>query len=144
MLASGFLVGCQDNIEFTRKPIEKAQSGERPTVRTPIFVVARADGAFLKSEAAGRSPERVMRIRRRLPRAACVEKNGRTRCVSARVTGTVLQQGDITMAGATDGFALKIPMAYRFDVKGTGVARDVDGLLGHDVCSLCLAFAPPG
>lgn len=129
VMLCGLLAGCQDSVEFTRRPVEKVQSGEQPSIRAPIFVVARMDAMPLKTQAEGRIPERIIRVRRRLPKAACVEKNGRTRCVSARVTGDVVRQGGAVIAGAPDGFALKIPMAYALKVKGSGIAGDVEEMV---------------
>ncbi|MGI9405957.1 MAG: DUF4403 family protein [Hyphomicrobiaceae bacterium] len=120
------LAGCQEPVEFTRKPVEKSQEGGQPSVRAPVFVVARTDSTSLNAEIAARIPDRILRVKRWISKAACVEKNGRKRCASARVTGDITRSGEIQFAGTASGLIIHIPVTYRFDVRGSGVARDVE------------------
>jgi len=126
LAASLFLAGCESDVEFTRRPVEQAQTGDRPAVRSPVFVVARSDAAPLRAAVAAGIPKRLLRVSRWVSKAACVEKNGRRRCASARVKGDITRTGDVSLLGTSTGFTLQIPVSYEFEVRGGGVARSLE------------------
>jgi len=117
--------GCQEQIELTRKPVEQAQSGERPSINSPVFVVARTSAEPIYKQIDARLPQRLLRLSRNMRRAACLELNGRRRCGTARLNGSVERDGAAAIKGTPEGFELEIPARYSFTAKGRGAARSV-------------------
>ncbi len=120
------LAGCQENIEFTRKPVERAQSETRSAAISPIFVVSRTDATPWIREIDSRLPDRLLGVALNLSRAACVDSNGRKRCNTARVTGGVERDGPAVLKGTASGFSVRIPAKYSFKARGRGAARNVE------------------
>lgn len=115
--------GCQEVVDFTRKPIHRAKDLKPAIVQTPIFVTWRTDVRVLESQLVEKVPEVIATVRTGLRRAACVLRRGRKRCLNAVVTGKIMRSGEARLSGDASGVRLEIPVRYELTARGIGYAR---------------------
>ncbi|MEL7543849.1 MAG: hypothetical protein AAGJ70_08750, partial [Pseudomonadota bacterium] len=120
------LAACQGEQDFTRQPAQTVSQQAISPIKTTVFVSNAIPAADLVLALDQRLPTRLTGISRRLSRAACVERNGRTRCGTARVRGEITRTGPPRLIGTARGLTLAIPARYKLRARGTGSARTVN------------------
>ncbi len=117
--------GCQESIEFTRRPGEDPVAGKQPAVRTQVYLASPVDAAGVQERIESQLPARAAKFSARIKKAACYEKNGRKRCRSARVTGEINRDGVARLLGNGREVHVVVPLHYTLTAKGAGAASRV-------------------
>lgn len=119
------LVACQGEQDFTRQPAQSVTQKAVAPIQTTVFVSDAIPLSDMVSALDERLPNRLTAVSRRLSRAACIERNGRTRCRTARVTGNIVRNGPPQLIGSATGLTLAIPAEFTLRARGTGAARAI-------------------
>ncbi len=120
------LVGCQDAVEFTRRPFEPSTERRQPEgVDTKVFVASRVDEDILKERLDDLLPDRLAAINLWLKRAACLRYRGRRRCTAAHVIGEIRRSGPLMISALGNSLEVSIPLSYQLSASGSRFAAEL-------------------
>jgi len=126
------LAGCKSDIEFSEAPFPSADKSEVRPIKSTIYAGIPIDLTEFQVEIDRAVPNRLLRIDKRLRRAACYERKGREICQSAYAVGSVTRDGAMKLIARNDGLLALIPIKADFSAKGSGRAAEAsDAIIEH-------------
>ena len=133
ILICGALSGCQEEVSFTRAPIETVDEHNLKSALTNVYVAAPVDHLALDRAISEVLSTTLGKVSTWVKKAGCKkDKRGRLRCGNVRVTGELRRSGATTFKAQGNTFELYIPISYVLEMSGVGRASHIaDSVLGR-------------
>ena len=144
LLGMGALAGCDELVEYSRRPPQQATVAPATvSVLTPVYVADRITVEEIASRLEADVPVNLAVIKTDVKHALCKEpvagknKSGQPGCESMRVTGTISRKGPVEIGGIGNTLVLQLHLNYTLTAAGLGKSRsETEALNGEAIVSV--------